>query len=57
MRRCYLGKLFALLVVFVMCLGLVALSGCAGTQQTKDRYPQPGEDSRPAWYRISPPGT
>ena len=57
MRRCYLGKLFALLVVFVMCLGLLALSGCAGTQQTKDRYPHPGEDSRPAWYRISPPGT
>ena len=53
MRRAYLGKLLALLLV----LGILALSGCAGTQQTKDRYPQPGEDSRPAWYRISPPGT
>ena len=53
MRRRYLSKLVALLLV----LGLLVLSGCAGTQQTRDRTGQPGEDGRPAWYRISPPGT
>jgi hypothetical protein len=49
-----LGRLVALLLV----LGLLVLAGCAGTQpQTRDRSYQPGEDSRPSWYRISPPGT
>jgi hypothetical protein len=53
MKRKYVGKFFVLLLG----LGLLVLSGCAGTQQTKDRAVQPGEDGRPAWYRISPPGT
>lgn len=55
MRRRHIGRLVALVLVFV--LGLLVLSGCAGTQQTKNGPVQPGEDSRPAWFRISPPGT
>jgi hypothetical protein len=53
MKRGYVSKFFVLLLG----LGFLIVSGCAGTQQTKDRAGQPGEDSRPAWYRISPPGT
>jgi hypothetical protein len=54
MKRGYVSTFLVLLLG----LGFLIVSGCAGTQpQTRDRSYQPGEDSRPAWYRISPPGT
>ena len=64
MRRKHRVKLLMLLLI----VGPVVMSGCGGYDRTKgvrcspgsaddvcER--QPGENQRPAWFYISPPGT
>ncbi|HUJ88891.1 MAG TPA: hypothetical protein VLX12_01745 [Syntrophorhabdales bacterium] len=68
MRRKHQNKLYVLLFVLLLVSGLLVMSGCAGTGHTRSvgctpGHPgdicerQPGENQRPAWFYISPPGT
>jgi hypothetical protein len=60
---------YVLLLALLLVSSLFAMSGCANTAHTRSGgwctpgHPgdicerQPGENQRPAWFYISPPGT